>query len=290
MVGRSLLLPLLALAVSTAGCLAPEDEDEPGSDAQALTEAGAFFTYNICGGDPKCKVADPTAAVVDNVVQHRPVAFALQEVCSGQADRISRELRKRNLPYVQRFQNAASKAVNLGCGGLEGWGNAVFHVGDRLGEVVEDRFEEQQGNFITRVQNRGYVCVHVPRPDFWACSTHIDVQADKQAAQIDELERVGAGLTKRGGAKVPVVVAGDFNVVPDSSRIDAMFASSYARGSGSFVEDDVRTDRTATAPTHGSKKIDYVFRTPDVEVSSSTVVNATSDHRLVLQRLRFPRR
>lgn len=178
-------------------------------------------------------------ASLDHVVADHPTAFLLQEVCEGQANEISRELRARGLHYVERFHNASSKKWNLGCGGLEGWGNVVFHVGDRLGEVKEGTFAAQDG-WLTRAQNRGYVCVHVPSPSFWACSTHIDVKPEPQKGQLDELARIADGLAHpSGGGSVPVVIGGDFNVKPESAALDGVFAGSYARGRGHLVELDV---------------------------------------------------
>lgn len=267
---------------------ASADAADGGADAAPPGTTRPVFTYNVCGADDGCKVANPIAAVLEQVERLRPAAFVLQELCEGQANALSSALRARNLPYAQRFRNASSKFVNLGCGGPEGWGNAVFHAGARLGEVVEGEFAAQ-GPLLSRAQNRGYVCVRVPSPAFWACSTHIDVAAEQQKAQIDELARVARSLTTRGGPRVPVVVGGDFNVAPGSDRLDGMFATSYARGAGALLERDVRADRTfaPAAATHGAQKIDYLFRTPDVDATGGSVLAATSDHRLVVNTLVF---
>jgi endonuclease/exonuclease/phosphatase family metal-dependent hydrolase len=281
-------LALLGLLASP-GCAADAEEAAEASTTGALRESITFFTYNICGADSKCQVADPTKAVIDNVIKYHPTAFALQEVCQGQADTISRELRARNIPYVQRFQNAASHAWNVGCGGLQGWGNALFHIGGHLGEV-DERSYESQGNYFTRAQNRGYVCVRVPKPEFWACSTHIDTAADQQKPQIDELSAVAEGLARRGGKRVPVIVGGDFNIEPSSERIDSMFAPEYARGKGGFLERDIQASRTndPAGATHGRDKIDYVFYSQDLEATGGAVVPATSDHRLLWSSFLLP--
>lgn len=278
------------LALALPGCAGDLSEEDAAESTEAVTSGtpATVFTYNICGADPKCKVSDPTAAVLEHVVKDRPAAFFLQEVCEGQANAISRALRDKGLRYVQRFQNAASKKWNLGCGGFQGWGNVVFHVGDRLGEVKEGTFAAQDG-WLTRAQNRGYVCVHVPTPDFWACTTHVDVKAEPQRAQLDEIARIVDGLAQGGGG-TPVVVGGDFNVKPDEAALDGFYAPTYARGQGKLVEFDVKTDRTfaPAAASDGVHKIDYVFTTPDVTTTSSVVQNATSDHRVVRRDLVIP--
>lgn len=283
-------LLLAGTVLTTNGCAAEADEgDEPSAESadELSTGAKSFFTYNICGGDSNCKVADPVKAIVDNVVAHKPVAFALQEVCSNQANQLSRELRARGLHYVQRFQNAAPLGFNVGCGGLNGWGNAVFHVGEQLGQVEANAYRAQGG--ITRPQNRNYVCVRVPNPSFWACSTHIDLDARLQKSQLEELSGVVSRLTSVGGKDVPVLLGGDFNVSPSSTSLDPLFATSYQGGRGRLLEADILPDRTfgAEDATHGTSKIDFIFRTPNVQVTSSRVVNATSDHRLLLNSVVF---
>jgi len=84
-----------------------------------------------------------------------------------------------------------------------------------------------------------------------------------------------------------VVVGGDFNVVAGATQLDGMFARSYARGTGRFYEADVPSNRVpaAASATEGGKKIDYVFHDESVTVLESRAVQATSDHKLLLNKI-----
>ncbi len=165
----------------------------------------SFLTFNMCGSahQETCD-GDSLPHIVDFVVQHKPTAFALQEVCGYQADRLSRELRARGLDYVQRYRNLSPYGLAPFCGlkhQTQGEGIALFHAGTTLGEVREGNFAtlapwQRRCRWVyppvanprpVRVcvdigeQPRGYVCANVPQAQLWACATHIEVWRPSEA-------------------------------------------------------------------------------------------------------------
>jgi hypothetical protein len=307
---------ILAMASISAFCATGCGGDGPGSSEQTELRASAlastlqasFLTFNICGssGSEYCQ-GDPIPALVDFILKHRPTAFALQEVCGYQADQISRMLRDRGLDYVQRYMNLSLGGVSF-CGDspsdrLKGEGVALFHAGTGLGAVREGRFETH-----LRTRQRGYVCVKVPQPEFWACATHIELPPPDapiaiQKAQVEQLAEVAQDLTVEiwpvDGKRVPVVVGGDFNAHPSDPSLDPLFdKATYVGGSGGFFENDVhnglvrrpdgtvRFERTFddAAKTQGDNKLDYVFHSGNPftwTVKSTVYPGVNSDHRML---------
>ena len=316
--GRLLTLAMMAGVPALGGC-GSDDATTPARSAAAAASVtvsdgpaalgpvpASILTFNLCGSVTSDYCREPhLPALADFIASHRPTAFALQEVCGYQANELSRMLRNRGLEYVQRYRNLSVNGVAPFCGSslgdrIKGEGIALFHAGTTLGEIREGNFETLScADYLPEfpgcaLQPRGYVCAKVPQAQLWACATHIEVKEHVQKAQIDELARVAQELnaSTNDDKRIPVVVAGDFNVEPAENRISAMFdQASYTRGSGSFFEPDVRSDRTfaAAAATQGNRKIDYVFHSANVSVVTSAVFQGVnSDHRMLFNELLLP--
>ncbi|MEJ2613170.1 MAG: endonuclease/exonuclease/phosphatase family protein [Candidatus Thiodiazotropha sp.] len=286
------------------------DQSRPGPQPGAMP--ASFLTANICGSSRSeyCK-GDPLPALVKYIKEHKPTAFALQEVCGCQANELSRMLRKQGLDYVQRYKNLTPGGVALNCeeDAWLGEGIALFHAGDTLGDIQEGIYKELV-NIIhwdvkwPRIHGsikrpRGYVCVKVPQPEFWACATHIEVKPGKaQRSQIEEIAEIAEGLNApdANGDRIPVVVGGDFNVPPMPMRplvfrgglfsIPGLLPFSplnpmldgdrYDFGTGELLEFDIPSDRFVRRikATHGDDKLDYIFHSEDIYVNFSEVFPA----------------
>ena len=293
------------------------DEALPSPQPGALP--ASFLTFNICGSSHSSYCEDDSLpALLKYIEEHKPTAFALQEVCGSQANELSRLLREQGLDYVQRYQNLSFKGIAFNCENkFIGEGIALFHAGTTLGKIKEGTYKELAKVWRAK-RKRGYICAKVPQPEFWACTTHIEVIRGKaQRAQIKEIAAIAEELNApdSNGDHIPVVVGGDFNVPPVPlgpvhhsrqwyptrrmlafSPLNPMLDSDrYDFGTGELLEFDIPSDRFVRdiKATHGEEKLDYIFHSEDIYVNFSEVFPAVdteypgdypawaSDHRLL---------
>jgi endonuclease/exonuclease/phosphatase family metal-dependent hydrolase len=315
---------IISIAISGPADSA-NDLSNPGPPAGSIP--ASFLTFNICGSSRSeyCQ-GDPVDELVKYIEKNKPTAFALQEVCGSQANKISKKLRELGLDYVQRYRNLSRSIGPVRFAFLcdkpsMGEGIALFHAGTTLGEVQEGEFKVLAGGRFNR-RPRGYVCVKVVQPEFWACTTHIEViRGRAQRAQIKQLAGIAEQLNTpdSNGRRTPVIVGGDFNVTPmprfglrykhlaqvvlPYSSLNPMLDSDrYDHGTGQLLEFDIPSDRYVRKikATHGDEKLDYIFHSEDVFVDSSEVFPAvdadyehdypdwpdwSSDHRILFNKL-----
>lgn len=105
-------------------------------------------------------------------------------------------------------------------------------------------------------------------------NTHLALQEDNVIKSVDSL------LKAKAKYKLPSVIVGDFNAVPDSVAINKMLKTlKFSETTNSFTA-------PADKPKH---KIDYIFSSKEFETVSAKVINepVASDHRPVTATLKL---
>jgi endonuclease/exonuclease/phosphatase family metal-dependent hydrolase len=245
---RALPILLLALA-ATLVAAAPASADV----------RYRFLQFNMCGG--KCNGGDtgePVRAIVRTILDHRPQAVSLNEVCRPQYRILLASLAEAGYRMGGRF--ATTKPGEDRCDGKD-FGNVILSR-----RRVERAFVMALPNPRGARERRKMACVvaDMAVPTI-LCSTHLAPRPDRV------LERQLAALAEIGfqmAAEAPTVLMGDLNVTPDALR-----------GSG-LTRRYRDVDHADNESTLGGGKIDYIlvsrrwWRDPSGDATRSHV----SDH------------
>jgi endonuclease/exonuclease/phosphatase family metal-dependent hydrolase len=242
---RALRIVLLAVA-TTLAMAAPASADV----------RYRFLQFNMCGA--KCndgKTGEPVDAVLRTILDHRPHAVSLNEVCRPQHEKLVMLLREGGYRMAGHF--AITKPAEDGCDGKD-FGNVILSR-RRVERAFELPLEIPQGG-----ETRKLVCVVavLALPTF-ICSTHLAPRPQEVLErQLELLTEVAFEM-----ARLPTVLMGDLNVGPDA--LPAALTRRYR---------DV--DHADNESTLGDSKIDYIlvnrrwWRKPSGDATRSHV----SDH------------
>jgi endonuclease/exonuclease/phosphatase family metal-dependent hydrolase len=238
-----------------------------------------FLQFNACGADCEGTSAQKTAALAAKLVRREPVAVSLNEICRPQLRSLRARLRHRGHPMHARFVGTIDVTWGQCLGQREG--NAVLSLAKprhtkRLTFSSQGSGPEQQA--ILCVKQR---LAHPTQ----VCSTHLISGSDEAGVRNAQAGEVRSLVDKY---KVPVVLMGDFNTVPEARSLDLIYSHRVygPPAENRFVEADSRqngvTCRCGEA-TQGSAKVDFVFW-PHADFSrayADAVHTRFSDHKLL---------
>jgi len=257
--GRGPARPGLALWLCLALCAAAAPNAVGGVAGPAGRVRLRVMTYNIHVGIGMDKKLD-LARVARVIERERPDLVALQEVDRG-VERTGRVDQIRELARLTGMEFAF--AHNLDFQGGQ-YGVAVL---SRLPVLAVDHRRYRR---LREAERRGLLRVEVSKGGrrLGFVTTHLDYQkADNRLYEARQL------LGALEGAKVPLVVAGDFNDEPAGETYALMasrFADAWAAAGGAGAT--YPADRPA-------KRIDYVFAGRGFKVRRARVVETlASDH------------
>jgi endonuclease/exonuclease/phosphatase family metal-dependent hydrolase len=216
-----------------------------------------FLQFNMCGA--KCNNGDrgePVDAILRTVLDHRPHAVSLNEVCRPQYRRLRVLLREAGYRMSGRF--ATSKPNEDRCDGND-FGNVILSR-----RRVERSFVLRLPNPGGARERRNMVCVVADLALPTAlCSTHLAPRpARKLRLQFAALQEIAFAMAE----EAPTVLMGDLNLTPD--KVD---------GLGDRYRDVDHADNESTL---GDGKVDYIlvsrrwWRRPSGDATRSHV----SDH------------
>ncbi|MEV4412996.1 endonuclease/exonuclease/phosphatase family protein [Catellatospora sp. NPDC049609] len=271
------------LAALVASALAPFVSPAP---AQAASVTHVYLHFNMCGN--KCNSAGlGVANAVISSINNRnpqPLVVTLNEVCRSQYNHMYGSL----APYYGRFETT----VPARCADGSDYGIAIllktsvysFAGAWWLPEADKPSVEDRKVMCLRTTATGGGTQPLV------ACVTHIDPDSAVSDNQIqavsDYVEPLWSGNH--------VMVGGDFNVTPKSSRINPMYSNQYSpAGNGIFNEADRpttwsrNTDGCACATNEYTtdsvltpQKIDYIFlsRYDFENYTADATTSSYSDH------------
>lgn len=252
---RVLLIDALLAAV-LAGVLVAHDA----KPAAAATTVYAW-TYNLCGGSCHSGGTLPADALIDQVARAnpRPLAIAVQEVCSAQHSRLVTQLGA----YGYKPARAIAQSPSANCAN-QSYGNSVFALGTLVNSFRYEFGAQAPGDLSKNPsERRQLVCI---RTDvfgpFAACSHHLTNRSEvfssnrlfRQRQSDESIYVVNANLGDRW--RFP---GGDFNITPDelyrntSTRAMDVWYSGYAEAAGRIFSS------SGHATTTSGKKIDYIW-------------------------------
>jgi endonuclease/exonuclease/phosphatase family metal-dependent hydrolase len=238
------LVALVAVAASLAGPAA--------ADARPR-----FFHFNACGSVCNDGRLSPVAeAIKDSILDLRPHAVSLNEMCQTQFRALRRRLRGTGWRMRGRF--VVTKRGGSNCRrnrrARRLFGNAVLTRGRITWKRVR-RLPRPDG---TEVRKMLCVQTRLLRRATRVCSTHISPVG--QAKQRRQIRRVARTVTPWVLNRRPVVLMGDFNVEPDGRPLNRIYNPRHPGTSrGVFQEVDEWWNCRCGEDTQGSRKIDYVF-------------------------------
>lgn len=235
--------------------------DEPElSYTSAETTALTVMTYNIQEGfsNDKHWNLEETARTIE---ASDPDIVLLQEITRGwlpmsSVDQVRWLAERLGMDYAY----AGNSYDGL-------WGNAIL---SRVPIVSTDSIVFSTTDNL----RRGAVAIEVDTADgpMRVISTHLD---NPRAAIDTRLEQI-AELIAFWGGSTPAIVAGDFNADPGSAEWQAMIDAGFV---------DVG-EGTSETTSEDERRIDYIFVTPDMAVTSYAVPEVwTADHRPVVVEL-----
>ncbi|WP_323450822.1 endonuclease/exonuclease/phosphatase family protein [Streptomyces yaizuensis] len=279
-VGRILLAVLLPVGLLFATGPVRADVPDPVSWPRPR-----FLSYNVCGASCSIYQGSKPAwrdKVVGAVDAWDTDLLMLQELCHGQWTLLRDALGNRSSggPSYDSAWGAALGSAS-GCakwGPDTRYGLAVFARG---GPGTIDN-GSRTVTFLDRPsagEQRILLCARtrVTGRDVRACNTHLDYRGDNPRAQAGQVAALTRGFANQGE---PVVLAGDFNMLPKDRRMDPLYH--HSGGTGIFQEADENDKsyfRGADCPQSGDRcrsgeataepvcsprvtepgKIDYIF-------------------------------
>ncbi|MER6392842.1 endonuclease/exonuclease/phosphatase family protein [Streptomyces sp. NPDC059382] len=272
-----------------------------------------FITYNVCGA--ACEIYNGSkTGWRDNIVSAMDNWNAdlvmLQEMCYGQWTLLRDTLQNRTdggQDYDSVWGAALPSATKCAKWGSDTrYGLATFSKGgpgtiNNASRGVTMLPNPAQGEQRIMLCARATVGSRFVR----ACNTHLDFKGDNPRAQVAKVAEVTRGYADQGD---PVVLAGDFNMLPKDPRMDPLY--NHTGGTGVFQEADendqaeftgsdcpqsgevcrsgeATVERASGCSPHASPegKIDYIFLShywfQTVRGDAAACTPGMSDHHLL---------
>ncbi|MGW6500253.1 endonuclease/exonuclease/phosphatase family protein [Nonomuraea angiospora] len=250
-----LILTVLAM-VAAMVAVPVTAQSQTSAEAAVATRPLKFMNYNLCGASCNAGEFGVVDVVFRKIQEQQPDVVTLQESCRPQVERLQELLN--NAGYGMRSHFSPRFFPEDGCGNssLLNVGNAVFVRGD-----IRDTDD------YSLAFGRTIGCVTV---DFGletrVCTIH-GSPTDSDAAE--EVKRIATTMFPASIRRMPLIIAGDFNISPtvpaENPAMKLMYAPE-AGGTGDYWEVDQIPDdcpdcppRMGGAPTHHEDKIDYIF-------------------------------
>jgi endonuclease/exonuclease/phosphatase family metal-dependent hydrolase len=191
--------------------------------AHATGFTQTYLQLNMCGNVCNNGGYGVTDHIEATVAQRAPNVLTLDEVCENQYDRLRSDL----TAYQGHFD-----ATGPTCQDGARFGNALFartadltFIGSWLLPNPAD--DETRRLMCLRMRVAG-------EPTVVICATHISSYLANVGPQVSAV----AGILDGIGGSDPVVLAGDFNTDPGDGRLNPLYSSCYAGGTGRFRESD----------------------------------------------------
>jgi endonuclease/exonuclease/phosphatase family metal-dependent hydrolase len=277
---RQLSQTLVRGTVVTTLALVPVASAAPAHSATQYR----FLQFNTSGnvrygGDPQAGVD-----IGNSVLSLRPHVATINEICLNQAERLVSWVAQKGYP-VQMTHYGRIPEFTTSRGFRCKFGNALVSAGTgSQGSAVHHPLDSGG------LEPRAMTCADVRLPlVVRACVTHLTNGTDASRSSVRKAQ-ITSVASKVNVTGIPVVLGGDMNVSPrgDSYNPDQLDPLYYWQGVGQFLE--VEGTRTGCdppfspcAPTHGWRKIDYIFvdRWNWSGLSATTSSAAVSDHKLL---------
>ncbi|GAA3470522.1 endonuclease/exonuclease/phosphatase family protein [Nonomuraea roseola] len=202
-----------------------------------------FISYNVCGAAAQCAniYGDSPAAWRDQLVHAIDYWGAdlvmLQEVCYGQWTLLRDHLQSRSGGPRYDSVWAAALPSASGCsrwGTDHRFGLVIFAKGE-AGTINNGSRSVHALPEVEPVENRIMLCARasVTGRAVRACNTHIDYHRSTAVAQVERVASLTETFAAQGD---PVVLGGDFNVLPKDDVLDPLY--DHTGGHGVFQEVD----------------------------------------------------
>ncbi|MFE2141936.1 endonuclease/exonuclease/phosphatase family protein [Streptomyces sp. NPDC059456] len=307
---RAFLVALSSLGLFFASAPSPAHADTPDT---VNWPSPRFITYNVCGA--ACDIYNGSrTAWRDNVVgamdDWNADLVMLQEMCYGQWTLLRDALQNRSdggQVYDSVWGAALPTATKCAKWGSDTrYGLAIFSKGSPGSINNGSRSVTLLAN-PAQGEQRILLCARaaVGERTVRACNTHLDFKGDNPSAQATQVAEVTRGYADQGD---PVVLAGDFNMLPKDPRMAPLYQ--HGGGTGVFQEVDendkseftgsecpqsgdvcrsgeATVERASGCSPHASPegKIDYIFLSyywfQTVRGDAAACTPGMSDHHLL---------
>jgi endonuclease/exonuclease/phosphatase family metal-dependent hydrolase len=201
--------------------------------AHAASSPLVFLQFNMCGQESPhgCGYGLTVAQDVErSVLNHspQPSVITLEEVCRSQYDHMYLALG----PYYGHFETTVPHL----CGDGTDYGVAILLRTSSFTFLGGWELPHPAGGEIRHLSCLQTHAFETGGQPLVACVTHIDTNGTNITAQIKEVARITSGYWSGNH----VMVGGDFNVDPDSPKLNPMYHTSYTNptGTGIFNEAD----------------------------------------------------
>ncbi|MEV0588123.1 endonuclease/exonuclease/phosphatase family protein [Nonomuraea sp. NPDC050310] len=309
---RAALATLLLIALTLLTGPVPANADTP--DAAGWPRP-RFLSYNVCGAASQCAdlYGGSPAAWRDQVVKaidHWDADLVmLQEVCYNQWTLLRNHLSSRTGAPAYDSVWAAALPASAATAGCSRWGTdhrfglVIFAKGP-AGTIDNGTRSVHRLPEAEPVEDRIMLCARatVTGRNVRACTTHIDYHAATAKVQVERVASLTEGFAAQGE---PVVLGGDFNVLPADPVLDPLY--DHTGGHGVFQEvdendkeffgatcaqsaDRCRSGEATAEPICSPKvgtpgKIDYIFLSyswfTTVRGDAAACTPGMSDHHLL---------
>ncbi|TDE38826.1 endonuclease/exonuclease/phosphatase family protein [Nonomuraea mesophila] len=225
----------------------------PAGPASAATTTYKIWHWNMAGHHQHLGSTTNgiIQAIAGSISYRRPDFVSVNEICRNQYGAVIDALQKMGWPQAPtnfaRYEPMTAAGDPRYCAG-HGIGIAIFSrfaLGDTLRQTLPD---DGSG------KRRKLLCAPVAavKPTTRFCTTHLTTVAAHKATQLGKVHSVLESYRSRGD--IPII-AGDFNIQPDSSLLDSWYDSSVNTdanhgNAGRYHELD---DREALCPGWGEQ-------------------------------------
>ncbi len=165
-------------------------------------------------------------AAVDNYIPH---AITFNEICYSQYRNIRSELALRGYGATYVSTTVGGQCDNYDAAWGQGFGLAVFFKGTVPNVQQAYSLPSAAGEEVRKMLCTDVVLDGVP---IKLCTVHITNRSSK-SAQIQQVANLTSGWIQSG---LPVILTGDFNVVPTDTSLNLIYA--HSGGTGLFREAD----------------------------------------------------
>lgn len=261
-------IPALFLFALIASCAYKTANHQPSPKA-AADNTLKVLTYNVHAcSPPSRKGATDVKAIADVIQAAEPDLVALQEV-DRFTNRSGRELdQAQELGRLTGMHSYFVKAIDWS-GGEYGIAILSKHA---LLDTMAVHLPMAEG-IAGEARAAAIIKIHVHGKDILFASTHLDIVQEHRELQAEAL------LTFFSAQKLPVILAGDFNDVPESNTLHHLLG--YFKSTC-----DVSTCEKTFPQIQPKRTIDYIMYHPgDIFTRQNHVVlpeEYASDHRPVL--------